>query len=221
MWVKHSSNDHGQKWSLVKKAYLLGSCWSPEYRNCANSVCVTRRCLTAVRCFCILIQSVGKVRTYLAFFKEETERHSRELMTQPCMARNQNMRVKKTFNPTFSDQDVSWKRQLLTFWPEISTDLVNMNTFLYGSVTVLSKINPPRASTKRSFKVKGQRSFWTIKPMYLCTILSYKSIENVKLWSNVVKSSKCPHNLKLYTTNCISLLSSVSNDNIVKEEIER
>lgn len=91
--------------------------------------------------------SVSKVRTYLAFFKEETERHSRELMTQPCMARNQNMRVKKTFNPTFSDQDVSWKRQLLTFWPEISTDLVNMNTFLYGSVTVLSKINPPRAST--------------------------------------------------------------------------
>lgn len=129
VWVKHSSNDHGQKWSLVKKAYLLDSCWSLECRNCANSVCMTRRCLTAVRCFCILIQSVGKVRTYLAFFKEETERHSRELMTQPYMARDQNMRVKKTLNPTFSDQDVSWKRQLLTFWPEISTDLVSVNTF--------------------------------------------------------------------------------------------
>lgn len=147
VWVKHSSNDHGQKWALVKKAYLLGSCWSLECRNCASSVCVTRRCLTAVCCFSILIQAVGKLRTYLAFFKEETERHSRELMTQPYKARN----------PKMSQENLK-SNFLRPIWQlkQTTADILTWNVhwlghcqylFLYGSVTVLSKTNPPWTSS--------------------------------------------------------------------------
>lgn len=57
--------------------------------------------------------------------------------------------------------------------------------------------------------------------MYLCTILSYNAIENVRLWTNVVKSSKYLHNLKLYTLTYIYFMSSKSNDNIMKDAMER
>lgn len=149
VWVKHSFSDHGQKWSLVKKAYLLGSWWSLECRNCANTVCVTRRCLTAVCCFCILIQSVGKVRTYLfSIFRGRNWKAFQRPNGTAMYGKKSKYQTQVNIKSNFLRPGCQLKKT--------TADILTWNIhwlgqyelpFLNGSVTVLSKINLPWAST--------------------------------------------------------------------------